>query len=33
MPDADDPYARLGVPKDQVALGMDVNEILQWLGT
>jgi len=35
MPDAAaDPYERLGVAdKDKVAMGMDVNEILQWLGT
>lgn len=33
MPDAGDPYERLGVSKDQVALGVDVNEILQWIGT
>lgn len=33
MPDASDPYERLGVSKDKVALGMDANEILQWLGT
>lgn len=33
MPDASDPYERLGVSKDNVALGMDVNEIVQWIGT
>jgi len=33
MPDAADPYERLGVSKDQVALGVEANEILQWLGT
>ena len=33
MPEAEDPDVRLGVSKDQVALGVDVNEILQWIGT
>lgn len=33
MPDPADPYERLGVSQDNVALGVDVNEILQWLGT
>lgn len=33
MPDAGDAYSRLGVEEEKVALGVDPNEILQWLGT
>lgn len=34
MPDAmSSPYERLGVPEDKLALGIDANEVLQWLGT
>jgi hypothetical protein len=33
MPDAVDPYERLGVSQDNVALGIDVDDILTWIGT
>lgn len=33
MPNTSDPYERLGVSQDNVALGVDANEILQWLGS
>jgi hypothetical protein len=32
MPEGD-PYARLGVPEDEVALGIDPTEFLQWIGS
>jgi hypothetical protein len=28
-----DAYARLGVPEDEVALGIDPTEFLQWIGS
>lgn len=33
MPEAMSSYERLGVPEDKLALGIDPNEVLQWLGT
>ena len=31
MPSAD-PYERLGIKKDELALGIDATEFLQWIG-
>jgi hypothetical protein len=33
MPEIKSPCERLGVPQDKVALGIDVNDILQYIGT
>jgi hypothetical protein len=27
-----DPYDRLGIPKDELALGIDATQFLQWIG-
>lgn len=32
MPASESVYERLGVAEDKVAIGIDANEILQWLG-
>jgi hypothetical protein len=26
-------YDRFGAPREKIALGIDINEVLQWLGT
>jgi hypothetical protein len=33
MPEVKSSYERLGVSEDKVALGINVNEILQYIGT
>eukprot|EP00545_Synedropsis_sp_CCMP1620_P005497 CAMPEP_0119028924 /NCGR_PEP_ID=MMETSP1176-20130426/39821_1 /TAXON_ID=265551 /ORGANISM="Synedropsis recta cf, Strain CCMP1620" /LENGTH=245 /DNA_ID=CAMNT_0006985175 /DNA_START=5 /DNA_END=742 /DNA_ORIENTATION=+ len=33
MPTTEDEYTRFGVSKDEIGLGVDVNELLQWCGT
>jgi hypothetical protein len=32
MPNSD-PYERMGITKDQLAIGVDASEFLQWIGT
>ena len=31
--ESSDPYDRIGVTKDEVAIGVDASEFLQWIGT
>mmetsp|Transcript_122980 Transcript_122980/g.183972 ORF Transcript_122980/g.183972 Transcript_122980/m.183972 type:complete len:229 (-) Transcript_122980:69-755(-) len=31
--ESSDPYARIGVSKDQLAIGVDAKDFLQWIGT
>ena len=31
--ESSDPYARIGITKEELAIGIDESEFLQWIGT
>ena len=33
QPTTTDPYERIGITKDELAIGIDESEFLQWIGT